>query len=52
MTKDIDSEFIMAIFAALINIDTHKEEIGIQYFPHILDCLTEFVVKGLTDYSK
>jgi AcrR family transcriptional regulator len=52
MTKDIDSEFIMAIFAALINIDTHKEEIGIQYFPHILDYLTEFVVKGLTDYNK
>jgi len=52
MREDIDSELIMAIFAALINIDTHKEEIGIQYFPHILDYLTEFVIKGLTDCSQ
>ncbi|OLN26073.1 TetR/AcrR family transcriptional regulator [Desulfosporosinus metallidurans] len=52
MRDDIDCEFIMAIFAALINIDTHKEEIGIEYFPHILDYLAEFVIKGLTDYQK
>lgn len=52
MRDDIDCELIMAIFAALINIDTHKEEIGIQYFPHILDYLTEYVIKGLTDYSE
>lgn len=52
MRDDIDSKSIMAIFAALINIDTHKEEIGIQHFPQILDYLTEFVIKGLTDFSK
>lgn len=52
MRDDIDCAFIMAMFTALINIDTHKEEIGIQYFPHILDCLVEFVMKGLTDYQK
>lgn len=50
MRDDIDCELIMAIFTALINIDTHKEEIGIEYFPHILDYLAEFVMKGLTDY--
>lgn len=48
MRVDIDGDLIMAIFATLINIDTHKEEIGIQYFPHILDYITEFVLKGLT----
>lgn len=52
MRDDIDFELIMAIFAALINIDTHKEEVGIQYFPHILDFITEFVIKGLTDNPK
>ena len=52
MRSDIDSEFIMAIFAALINIDTHKQEIGIQYFPRIMDYLAEFIMKGLTDSSK
>lgn len=49
MREDIDYVFIMAMFGALINIDTHKEEIGIQYFPQIMDYLTEFVIKGLTD---
>lgn len=52
MREDIDSELIMAIFSALVNIDTHKEEIGIKYFPHILNYLTEFVMKGLTDCQK
>lgn len=52
MRKDIDSELIMAIFTAIINIDTHKEEIGLQYFPHLLDYFAEFVMKGLTDCEK
>lgn len=49
MRKDIEAEMIMAIFGALINVDTHKEEIGLQYFPQILDYLAEFVMKGLTN---
>ena len=49
MRSDIDAEFIMAIFAALLTVDMHKEEIGIQYFPQIMDYLAEFVMKGLTD---
>lgn len=52
MRDDIDSELIMAIFSALVNIDTHKEEIGIKHFPHILNYLAEFVMKGLTDCQK
>lgn len=52
MRDDIDSELIMAFFAAIINIDTHKEEIGIQHFPHILDYIADFVMKGLTDCPK
>ena len=47
MRSDIDSEMIMAIFSAVINIDTHKDEIGIEYFPEILDYLMDFVMKGL-----
>jgi AcrR family transcriptional regulator len=52
MRNDINAELIMAIFTALINIDTHKEEIGIEYFPHVLNYLSEFVMKGLTDCPK
>ncbi|EMS71495.1 TetR/AcrR family transcriptional regulator [Ruminiclostridium cellobioparum] len=49
MRRDIDSKMIMTIFAAIINVDTHKEEIGIQYFPEVLDYMSEFIMKGLTD---
>lgn len=48
MRDDIDSEIIMAMFAALINIETHKEEIGLAYFPQLLDYMTEFIMEGLT----
>jgi AcrR family transcriptional regulator len=45
---DISSEMIMAMFAAIINLDTHKEEIGLQYFPELQEHLTDFVLKGLS----
>ncbi len=47
--KDIDSGLIMAMFMAIINIDTHKDENGLQYFPQLMEYLTEFVLKGLTE---
>lgn len=50
--SDIEVEMIMAIFTALIMIETHKEEIGIQYFPKLLEYLANFVMKGLMDTSK
>lgn len=49
MRSDISPDLIMAIFAALINIDTHKEEVGLKYFPQVLQYLAEFTMKGLTD---
>lgn len=50
--SDIDSKMIMMIFAAIINVDTHKEEIGLEYFPQLMEYLTEFILKGLMDCSK
>ena len=47
MRTDFDGELIMAMFTAIINIDFHKEEIGIQYFPEILDYLFGFLMDGL-----
>ena len=52
MRKDIDSKMIMMVFAAIINIDTHKEEIGIEYFPQLLALIAELVMKGLMDCSE
>ena len=49
MRSDIDSEMIMMCFAAIINIELHKEEIGLKYFPQLLEYMMEFVMKGLTE---
>ena len=51
MRSDIDAEMIMAIFAALVNIDTHKEEIGLQYFPQVMEHMANFIMKGLIERS-
>lgn len=47
MRSDIDAEMVMAIFSALINIETHKAEIGLQFFPKVLEYLAEFTMAGL-----
>jgi len=52
MRNDIEAEMIMAIFSVLINIETHKEEIGLKYFPQILEYLAEFTMKGLMDCTE
>jgi len=49
MRNDIDSRMIMMIFAAIINVDTHKDEIGLEYFPELLNCMTELIMQSLTD---
>lgn len=46
---DIDSVMIMKVFESIVNIDTHKDEIGLEYFPQLLDLLTDLLLKGLTD---
>lgn len=45
--NDIDSEMIMALFSSVILVDTHKDEIGIKYFPQLIDHLATFVMQGL-----
>jgi len=47
MRPDIDSDMVMALFAAVVTVDTHKEEIGLQYFPALMGYLSEFVMTGL-----
>ncbi len=50
--KDLDDAFIRALFQAIFYIDIHKMEIGIEYFPKIMEYITEAVMKLLTDYKK
>ena len=52
MRSDLSAELIMAIFGALINVETHKEEIGLEYFPQVIEYLAEFTMKGLLERPK
>ena len=45
--NDMSAEMIMALFSALISVDLHKDEIGMQFFPEIMDYLAEFIMRGL-----
>jgi AcrR family transcriptional regulator len=49
MRRDIDSKMIMMLFAAIINVDTHKDEIGLEFFPELLQIMTSLVLQGLTE---
>ena len=51
MRGDIEAVMIMAIFSALINIDLHKEEIGVQYFPELMEHMGAFIMRGLASDS-
>lgn len=46
---DIDDETLFALTNSVIYLDTHKEGVGIQYFPEVIRLLVEFILKGLTD---
>lgn len=52
MRSDLDSRMIMKVFEAVINVDTHKDEIGLEYFPALLDLMTDLILKGLTECSE
>jgi Transcriptional regulator len=52
LRNDLSDGLILAIFNSIPYIDLHKQEIGLQYFPQIMDYLTEFIMKGLTDSRK
>ena len=49
---DLDDDFILSLFNSVPYIEIHKEEIGIQHFPKMIDYLVEFIMKGLTDIRK
>jgi len=45
--SDVDAATIMLVFTAIMNIDVHKEEIGVEHFPRLLDTITSLVMDGL-----
>lgn len=49
---DLDDELINALFYSILYVDLHKSEIGSQFFPQILQYITELIMSGLTDCPK
>ena len=47
MRADIDSRTIMLVFSAIITVDVHKEDVGVEHFPELLTVMTELVMRGL-----
>ncbi len=45
--SDLDPDLVLALFNSLSFIDLHKEDIGIQYFPQLIDTLVESIVRQL-----
>jgi len=48
LRDDIDEELLPVFFDSLVCIDMHKEEIGIEHFPKVMQYLIEFIINGLT----
>ena len=46
--EDLSEETMIALFNSLIVIDLHKEEVGSEHFPEILELLAGFLVDGLS----
>ncbi len=51
LRDDIDEELLPVFFDALVCIDMHKDEIGIEHFPKAMQYLIEFIIKGLTKHQ-
>jgi AcrR family transcriptional regulator len=45
--SDIDPDLVLALFNSLSFVDLHKHDIGVQYFPQLLDTLVESIVRQL-----
>ncbi|MCC3371978.1 TetR/AcrR family transcriptional regulator [Cohnella sp. REN36] len=49
---DIDDDLLPAFLDSLVYIDMHKDDIGIQHFPKLIQYLAEFIMQGLTNHQK
>lgn len=49
--RDIDVDTTLALFNVLVLLDNHKEEVGHEHYPQVLELLAEMVVDGLTASS-
>ncbi|WP_405109577.1 TetR/AcrR family transcriptional regulator [Paenibacillus sp. FSL K6-1217] len=49
---DLEDGMILALFNSIPYIDIHRDEIGVSFFPQLLDYMVEFIMQGLTDMQR
>lgn len=47
MRQDISVEMIQAIFKSIPYVDLHKDDIGEDYFPELIEQMTTLILRGL-----
>lgn len=45
--KKKDPEYVISFFDAILYVYLHKEDIGIRFFPELIDDLVKYIVQGL-----
>lgn len=48
LRDDVDEPFVVALLTAVAVVDVHKEEIGVEHFPRLVEFLTEAVMTAVT----
>lgn len=45
--KDISLDTTLALFNSIVVVDNHKEEVGIEHYPKVLELLADMIIDGL-----
>lgn len=45
--KDISLDTTLALFNSIVVVDNHKEEVGIEHYPKVLELLADMIIEGL-----
>lgn len=48
LREDVDAPFVIALLTAVAVVDVHKEQIGVEHFPRLVEFLTEAVMTAVT----
>lgn len=48
LRADVDEAFVVALLTAVAVVDAHKEEVGVEHFPRLVEFLAEAVMTAVT----
>lgn len=50
--KDMKPDFIQALFDSLFFVHLYRDDIGVQYFPELIDTMVQFIMRGIMIQKK